>query len=263
MQDFENDQDRRGPAYYAIIPAAVRYDNTLRPSAKLLYGELTALADATGYCWASNRYFSDLYGLSDKTISALLQELEQHGHIAREVIRDGKNAVVQRRIYVGSLAGCALSDPPLKNRGPSPQKSGNLPSKIGGPPLKNANALNENNTSLAVKSNVPPIVPQRGRARRATKSEPDWKPDRFNAFWKLYPRGESKQTAISAWDRLKPDDETLADMGRALMRQMQSEDWKRGIGIPYAATYLNQRRWEDEKKELPTAAVEEAREKWT
>lgn len=29
------------PAYYAIIPAPVRYDNTLTDKAKILYGELT------------------------------------------------------------------------------------------------------------------------------------------------------------------------------------------------------------------------------
>ncbi len=34
-------------------------------------------------------------------------------------------------------------------------------------------------------------------------------------------------------------------MGRALERQIESEDWKRGIGIPYASTWLNNARWED------------------
>ena len=37
---------------YSVIPARVRDDHTLRPNAKLLYGELSALAQAEGYCWA-------------------------------------------------------------------------------------------------------------------------------------------------------------------------------------------------------------------
>ena len=38
----------RRPGYWAVLPATVRYDKTLRPNAKLLYAEITALADANG-----------------------------------------------------------------------------------------------------------------------------------------------------------------------------------------------------------------------
>lgn len=41
-------------------------------------------------------------------------------------------------------------------------------------------------------------------------------------------------------------------MALGLMNQLNSEDWQRGIGIPYAATWLNQRRWEDVKKPAPS-----------
>ena len=34
---------------------------------------------------------------------------------------------------------------------------------------------------------------------------------------------------------------------------MKSEEWQRGIGIPYASTWLNNRRWEDEDKSRPSA----------
>lgn len=120
-------------------------------------------------------------------------------------------------------------------------------------------------------STVPPIVPHEGddslslaaldsslgegadeakpkRKRRATKSAPDYRPDTFARFWAAYPRGEDKQGAIAAWDELRPDDATLQAMSRALVRQKASEEWQRGIGIPYAVRWLRRRRWEDEIK---------------
>ena len=86
------------------------------------------------------------------------------------------------------------------------------------------------------------------RKRRTTKSAPDYRPDTFARFWAAYPRGEDKQGAIAAWDELKPDDATLQAMSRALVRQKASEEWQRGIGIPYAVRWLRRRRWEDEIK---------------
>lgn len=69
------------PGYFAILPAKVRYDEELRPNAKLLYAELTALTDKTGCCWASNEYFMQLYGIGDKTVSDLIKQLRDRGYI--------------------------------------------------------------------------------------------------------------------------------------------------------------------------------------
>ena len=48
------------PTYQINLPAVVRFDQTLSPSAKLLYGEIKALCDQQGYCWASNQYLAAL-----------------------------------------------------------------------------------------------------------------------------------------------------------------------------------------------------------
>ena len=53
------------PNYYAILSAEVRYDNNLRPNTKLLYAEITALSNTTGECFATNKYFSNLYNKSN------------------------------------------------------------------------------------------------------------------------------------------------------------------------------------------------------
>lgn len=93
----------------------------------------------------------------------------------------------------------------------------------------------------------PPKAPQGApRKVQGRGAGTEWKPERFEAFWNFYPRGEGKNKARQAWDKLRPDDALIAEIGRALKRQKASEEWQRGIGIPYASTYLNQRRWEDE-----------------
>lgn len=69
------------PGYYAIIPSSVRYDKKLPANAKLLFGEITALCNKEGYCWATNEYFAELYGTSDKTIGRWLKALKTKGVI--------------------------------------------------------------------------------------------------------------------------------------------------------------------------------------
>lgn len=72
-------------SYYAIIPASVRYDKNLMSGAKLLYGEITALCNEKGYCWASNSYFAELYGVSHKSISVWIKCLCNAGYIKAEM----------------------------------------------------------------------------------------------------------------------------------------------------------------------------------
>lgn len=87
--------------YYAIIPAIVRYDKELNGNAKLLYGELTALANEKGYCWATNQYFADLYKVSKRTIISWLKQLEKRRFIKTKVFyKDGSKLVERRHIYI-------------------------------------------------------------------------------------------------------------------------------------------------------------------
>lgn len=87
--------------YYAIIPANVRYDKNLTPNAKLLYGEITALCNEKGYCWANNSYFSELYGVSKKTISNWISSLDERGFIKSEMIyKENSKEIKERRLYI-------------------------------------------------------------------------------------------------------------------------------------------------------------------
>lgn len=88
------------PGYYAVIPADVRYDDRIPANAKLLYGEISALIGASGFCYASNSYFMRVYGFSDPTITRLITKLEEVGYIKRVLEKDGSGKVVRRKIYL-------------------------------------------------------------------------------------------------------------------------------------------------------------------
>ena len=83
------------PSYYAIIPAIIRYDNRLSSTEKLLYGEITALSNKLGYCVATNRYFAELYNLTEATISVSISKLATCGYIDVVIEQNYK-----RKIYL-------------------------------------------------------------------------------------------------------------------------------------------------------------------
>ncbi len=232
----------RKPSYWAILPASVRYDQNLIPNAKLLYAEITALQEATGYCFATNQHLSSLFGLKPATITTLIKNLSDNGYINVEIIRNAETKeVLQRRISTTAKLPSVSDTSPIKIEEGSPIKTEESP------PEKSK----ENNTSNL----LPPKAPQGGRRRRETKEAPDHEPERFLKFWEFYPRHESKQAAIRAWDRLSPSSDLIDTMAKALKKQTQSESWQAGIGIPYASTWLNNSRWEDEISQRPVAAT--------
>ena len=85
-------------SYFAVLPANVRYDTRLKDKAKLLYGEITALCNEKGFCWASNNYFAELYSISKGTVSKLLSELKKYGYINIELIYKDNSKEVKKRI---------------------------------------------------------------------------------------------------------------------------------------------------------------------
>lgn len=110
------------PGYYSVTPATVRYDSRLRPNEKLLYGEISALANAKGYCWAENNYFAQLYKVNKKTVSAWVNNLEKAGYIKTKLLYEhGTNQVSKRLIYINDVPMDTLS---TKKWIPYPQKDG-------------------------------------------------------------------------------------------------------------------------------------------
>ena len=126
------------PNYYAILTSEVRYNQNLTPNAKLLYAEITALINMNGECFASNKYFADLYGKSKTTISKWVSELVKEGFVeVKLTYKEGSKEINNRyiRILKGGIVK-NLNTPILKN-------------------LKDNNTIVNNNTTY---SNKKPTV---------------------------------------------------------------------------------------------------------
>ena len=244
--------------YFAIIPADVMNNGTLSDSAKLLYGRISVMVNKRGYCWATNANLAEQSGQSLRTVQRLVNQLVEAGYLRAEVLRDKEtNEVLERRLYlhIDPLGAREEAEPEPEAeeearqicRDPSRQICREVTSNLSGGHDKNGVVLNENNKSLK-KQDIPPKAPHGGRRG---KSVPEWEPEMFEAFWKLYPRGEDRQGAVAEWDKLRPDLELMQTMGAALRRQKDTEEWQRGIGIPYAVRWLRRERWKDVPLERP------------
>lgn len=141
------------PTYYAIIPASVRYDERLKPIEKLLYGEITCLTNKDGYCFATSKYFADLYGMQRETISRCISNLAKCGYIS-VVIEDG----FKRKIFLNTVT--------VPSQGVTKTSQG-CDKKITAPCDEN---ITHNNTSINNKNNME----EKGISEPALKIAKEW-----------------------------------------------------------------------------------------
>lgn len=232
------------PGFYAILPSPVRYDRRLSASEKVFFAEITSLSDQCGYCYAGNGYFSKLYDTSDRTVQRWVKHLQELGYVVVTNVRDG--ATMQRRIspLPASVPDVCAENVPDKNVGERhPVSAGDknvapTPTKMSPTPRQKCrleqyknNNTRENNTRACARG--------------------------FDRFWAAYPRKVGKGAAERSFERIHPDAALLDGMLRAIETQRQSDTWQRGY-IPNPATWLNQRRWEDEPDGVTAPAAQQA-----
>lgn len=208
------------PNYYAIIPADVRYAD-ITPNAKLLYGEITALSNKSGYCNASNEYFSSLYRVSARTITSWIKELIDNNFVERHIKYKQDSKEVESRIL---KLCCHISPGGEKNFLPPIEEN-----------FRDNNTSIFNNTSL----NNPREIPG----------------DSFEDWYRVYPRKISKANAKKSYSSALK--KVGADILLGAVKVFAQDILKKGTEerfIPHPSTWLNQERWEDYKPKAETKA---------
>jgi hypothetical protein len=77
----------------------------------------------------------------------------------------------------------------------------------------------------------------------------------FTAFTAAYPRQQHLRAAWAAWQQIhpRPDRALVERMLQTLAWQRRDPQWANPTYVPYARSWLRDRRWEDEPFEPPSA----------
>jgi hypothetical protein len=82
----------------------------------------------------------------------------------------------------------------------------------------------------------------------------------FARFWFAYPKKKNKGIAEKAFRKLRPDETLLKTLLKAIEIQKRSQSWTKDNGqfIPYPASWLNAKAWEDEEEPTEPSMFEGA-----
>lgn len=277
------------PNYYAIIPANVRYNGNLTSSDKLFYSEITCLTHKTGQCWASNKYFSNLYKVDNSTISKWIKKLQNEDLIDVEYIKEGKE-IKQRIITLKGMAYVQEGMAYVQGEYGIYSRGYGVESK--------ENNTSINNTSINNKRNIKESFEninnhQNEQVENSTSSFQDTNALReyikclkkeiemlkkksskhdvssynislFDKFWNAYPKKVSKGNAEKWFVKNRPSEELVNEMIEKLNILKKTDQWTKDNGqyIPYPSTWLNAKGWEDEVEEEQKEEIKESPFDW-
>jgi hypothetical protein len=164
-----------------------------------------------------------LVGETQKTLLPLLTELEGAGVFSR----DDDGTIFSRRMrrdeYIRTIRAEA--------------------GRLGG---NASHLLNQNQSKIQAKAK------QTGKQSLTPSSSSSSKNKEYTldflAFYKSYPLKKARPKAFKAWLKVNPQNGLVEEIMTALETQKKSIDWQKNNGeyIPHPATWLNDRRWEDE-----------------
>lgn len=121
-----------------------------------------------------------------------------------------------------------------------------LPAKVYVKKLKpNTNA--SRNDFIESEQNTTEKIKEEKQVKEKPKTE-NKQQEYFSIFWASYPKKVGKGAAEKSWKKIRPTKDLLEKMLNAIETAKQSMQWNKDNGqyIPNPATWLNQKRWEDE-----------------
>ena len=166
IEEYPVPNERARAQIYLLLPVLAVDDERINDGEVLLLAEIMALANNTGYCYASNAYLMKKRRISQSTLTSRLGNLKKHGYIKVELIKDEKGCVKERRIYPYCLDFTPYTEQPTEvcresgigyARNPARPMPGN----------RQENNINFNNTSKNKRESTRESRPESVEAVRA------------------------------------------------------------------------------------------------
>ena len=211
------------------LPNALLKYPGLSLSAKVVWGRLAQYAGHDGKCHPKIDTIAEEVALSGRQVKNLLNELVEQGFLFKIKPSGQQRLMHFPDDYVFLWHECLEQKLPVGQEIDFPSGGGiDFPS----------------NTRESLQENKEPPISPKGD-------------DGFDQFWKSYPKKKSKGDAEKAWKGLKPTKDLLSTIITAVERAKVSPDWTKDGGqyIPYPASWLRKKGWEDEEF-TPTKAPE-------
>lgn len=156
---------------------------------------------------------------SKDSVMSGLKELEEFGYLKRTIVKNDKG---QFDGYDYNVFEKPQRENPYAENPNTENPNSENPTQLN-TNILNTNKLNTNNKKETYK-------------------------EKFETFYKAYPRKVGKANVEKWFTKNKPNDELFELIMRKLEMFKKSPDWFKNNGqfIPYPTTWLNQKRWEDE-----------------
>ena len=210
---------RHGPApedHYSLIPNDLARDPAISLQAKGLY--LYLRSHREGWSMSTER-IGEALGITRKTVSKYVQELEQAGYLLREQSRPDSGEF-------GAMEYLILSAPLGKKT-----DNGILPPTVF---TGSGKFTPHKKTNSSKKTND----------LKKTICSPHGEQGLFDDFWRAYPRKGDKAKAKKSWDKAIVDESPEVIIEATKRFREEKRDTERRY-IPLPSTWLNQQRWLD------------------
>jgi len=207
--------------WYAIVPMAINRNWDLTDKELRIYIEISSLCASTWTCWASDRYFAEIYDSNKSTISRTINSIYKKWYISKQIIyKEGSKQVEKRIITLTPTTEEILSQ----------KWEGGIAKNETPPILKNErdnNINNINNNKLIIEK-------------------------LFSEFYSLYPKKKTRKPSLKKYEKIyKEHDEIMKWLWVAVKEWKKL--WTEEQYIPNPLTFLNQERrkeFEEEKKKV-------------